>query len=129
MKYSGSLAARTRFLSLAVLLFTFPGKHSHVIIVPGLVTVFGVPFGVAYMVAQLTLLAMMKSHKGIALAIFFMVLAVVCAFGRKALMPWPVRLDPSVGHTFVRYVVVAASCVGGGAVGIGFTSGWLSRRE
>ena len=116
-------------ISMGVLFLTFPGRHSHFIIAPGLIRFLGVPFGVVYIVVQLAMLSVMRSYKGIALTVFFMALGVGLMAARKTLVPWPMHLDPSIGHTFARHIVVAASCAEGVAVGLAFVSGWLSRRK
>jgi len=127
--YSRPIGSGLIALSVGVLFLTFQDPYNDRIWVPGLVPVFGVPFAVTFIAAQLWMLAVMKSQRGVALAAFFMVVGAALMILRNAGWFWPLLLDPSMGLTLPRQVVCAAACTGGAAVGIGLASGWLSRAD
>ena len=111
-------------LSFAVMVLTFPGRHTHAVIVPSLIPVFGVPFAVAFAAVQIAVLAGMKSYKGLAAAVGLMLLGGGLAW---VAMRWGLgfRDMSAPGFTTARHVLAGGACVAGLFTGVGLIRGWL----
>ncbi len=124
--FSGAIAAALIGISAFVMIFTFPMRISHTILIKPLVRIFGVEFAIAFIAAQVVLLVLMKSYRGLALA--------AGLFGVGMLLGWIGMTQPlgygdvaTPGFTAGRHILAAGVCVSGLAVGIALVKGWLRK--
>lgn len=113
-------------ISGGVMLFTFPMRITHTILIKSLIPIFGVPFAVAFMAAQLALLALMKSYRGLALA--------GGLFAVGMLLGWIGMSQPlgysdidAAGFSAARHIIAAGACISGLGIGITLARGALPK--
>ncbi len=107
-------------------MLSFPGRYTHHILVPSLVKVFGVPFGVSLIAVLFGLVIAMRSVKGVVAVAFFTGVGMLLAYWG---MSWSLGCKSiSVeGFTTARHVVVSGACIGAVGTGIGLLKEWFVR--
>ena len=127
---SSRIGAGLFALSFGVIVLTFPGRHSDVVLVPALVGVFGVPFAVAFMALQYALLILMRSYKGLAFATGLFIAGVLIAYIKKYV--WGsvdgragIGGTTRAGITLARHMLVSGACLSGIGIGAALYRDWL----
>jgi hypothetical protein len=113
-----------------VFAFTFPMRFTHRMLIPSLVPFFGIPFAVVFGAAQLLVLSLMKSGKGLALSVALMAAGAILGYVG---MHNPAGLGytdvNAPGFTEARHIICAASVVSGIGVGFALLHGHLAPAE
>ncbi len=117
-------------ISLGVIILTFPGRYSHAVLVPELVPVFSVPFGIVFLLTQYALAAGMKSYKALALVTGFFIVGMGLAYVRKIVWggtgnPMILSSTGNVEITLARHAVVAGACISGLVFGAALLKDYL----
>lgn len=111
-------------ISAFVFISTFPFRVTHNILIESLVPVFGVPFALGYEGAQLVMLVLMRSCKGLVIA--FVLFAAAMGLARIGMNTSFGYADVEVeGFTALRHILCAGAVISGFGVGLSMLKGWI----
>ena len=109
-----------------VLFAVFPGGHSHITF-PSLLPVFGVPFALLFLAAQIAMVAWLKSRRGAVLIATVFVAGVGLAWFGHAVDLWGELSEHNIG--LGRYLLGGGVCASGIAPGEALLRSWVCRER
>lgn len=118
------LGAALVAISAFVFVFTFPFRLTHHILIESLLPVFGVAFALAYEGAQLVMLGLMRSCKGLVIALVL--------FAAAAGLAW-IGMNTGFGYADVevegftapRHILCSGAVISGFGIGLALLKGWI----
>ena len=106
-----------------VLFAVFPGRSSHITF-PSLLPVFGVPFALLFLAAQIAMVAWLKSRRGAVLIATVFIAGLGLAWCGHAMDLWGKLSEHNIG--LGRYLLGGGACASGVALGAALLRGWVT---